>query len=161
MVAPTYTYGFDPADSTLDATRLWLQDTGSALKAVSTASGGKQWYFADQEISYALTKFPNPVLAASWLAGLLAEKFAPLVDKSVGDLRIAYGKIAAQFLALSQQLRAQADSTDVTLYAGGISRSDMENVDANSDRNKPPFSIKQFNIPNSADAAQIPGEDCE
>lgn len=157
MVTPTYTYGFDPANNPVDAVRLWIQDTGPNNNASPPAPTPNGWEFADQEISYAITLYPNPILAAAWLAGTLATKYAGQVDKAVGDLRIAYGQRAKMYAELVSILKAQADSTVFGLYVGGVSRSDMATVEANSDRVRQPFTIKQFDIPNSADAAQIPG----
>lgn len=144
------TYSGNPADSSRDAVRFWLNDVGPST-----------WEFSDQEIDYALTLYPNPVLSAAWLAGRLAMKYAASVDKSVGDLRLSNSQKARMYADLQTSLKAQADSSGVSIYVGGVSKSDMTTVDANSDRVKPPFGIKQFDIPGSADAAQIPGEDCE
>lgn len=147
---PTSTYSGDPSISTRDKVRFWINDTGPTT-----------WEFSDQEIDYASTLYTNPVRAAAWLCSRLAAKYAAAVDKSVGDLRISYSQRAKMYLEVQAQLLAQADSTNVTIYIGGVSKSDMASVDANSDRVKPPFSIKQFDIPGSADAAQVPGDDCE
>lgn len=161
MAVPTYTYGFDPADNPVDAVRLWVQDTGPNNNASPPAPTPNGWEFADQEIAYALTLYPNAILAAAWLAGTLAAKYAGLVDKSVGDLRIAYGQRWKAYQALVTTLKAQADSTGAGLYVGGVSKAEMERVASNSDKVEQPFRIKQFNIPGSADAAAVPGDDCE
>lgn len=158
---PTYTYGFDPANNPVDAVRMWLNDTGPGDGSSPPAPTPNGWETADQEIQYALTLYPDPILSAAWLAARLMAKYAALVDKSVGDLRIAYSQRWHAYQALVTMLKAQSESTNVTLYIGGVSRADMQRVESNSDRVKQLFRIKQFNIPNSADAAQIPGEDCE
>lgn len=143
------TYSGDPASSSRDAVRFWLNDVASP------------WEFSDQEIDYALTLYPNAVLSAAWLAGRLAMKYAASVDKSVGDLRISNSQKARMYADLQTSLKAQADSTGVTIFVGGISKADMATVDADTDRNAPPFGIKQFDIPGSADAAQIADDDSD
>ncbi len=150
MTTPTYTYGNDPAGNTSDAVRFWINDVGPTV-----------WEFSDQEIAYSLTLYPNPVLAAAYLANRLAMKYSAYVDKSVGDLRIANSQRAKMYLELSEQLKSQSEQTNVTIYVGGVSRSNMQAVASNSDRVRQPFTITQFDIPGSAEKARTPGEGCE
>jgi hypothetical protein len=148
--APIWTYSGDPSNSDRDAVRLAISDTDESSPLLF-----------DSEIDYTLTQFANPLLAAAQLARTLAGKFAQKVNKSVGDLRISYSDIAKNYRALADDLQEQGEATGVQIYAGGTSKADMRAVASNSDRPHDPFRRKQFNIPNAADTAQIPGEDCE
>lgn len=125
-----WTYSGDPANSPLDATRFFVQDT------VSTDQ-----QFQDAEVNYVLTKYPQPRAAAAMLADVLALKYARFADKAVGDLRISYNQRAKTYQALAATLRAEAATEDLTVYSGGISVSDAQKVEANTDRVKPPFKI--------------------
>lgn len=149
--APAWTYSGDPSLSARDAVRYYISDTDSANPLVY-----------DGEIDYLLANYATPLFAAAQAARNLGGKFAKQVtSKRVGDLALTYANQAANYMALAASLQSQAEMKGVTIYAGGISKSDMASVDGNSDRVKPPFAIKQFNIPGSADAAQVPGDDCE
>lgn len=150
-VAPIWTYTGDPQNSDRDAVRFYIQDTDSA---------NPQIY--DAEIDMLLAQFGSPLYAAAQAARSLGAKYARKVSKRVGDLSINYGDIAKNYSSLADELQQQAEQTGISsgIYIGGISRSDMAAVAAQSDRVKQPFDRKQFDIPNSADSAQIPDENC-
>lgn len=138
MSTPTYTFSGDPATSSLDAVRFWIQDMG-----------GPPWLVSDQAINYVLTGYPNVLLAAAQICRSLAALFAQRVSKRVGDLSINFSDKAKQYLALADDLEAQGSMSSIAPYAGGISHADRDAVDGDSDRVKPPFKSKQFDNPSN------------
>lgn len=149
-LAPTSTYSGDPSLSSRDAVRSMIGDVGPST-----------WQFTDAEIDYQVSSYPSALYAAAQMARVLAGRYASKVNKRVGDLSINFSDIAKNYRSLADDLQAQAERTGNTIFVGGISKSAMAAADANTDRNKTPFAIKQFDIPGSADAAQIPGDECE
>lgn len=149
--APIWTYSGDPSLSARDAVRYYISDTDSANPLVY-----------DGEIDFLLAQFAGPLYAAAQAARNLSGKFAKQVmSKRVGDLALTYQNQATIYAALAIDLDNQAAIHGSTMYVGGVSKAEMARVEAQSDRVKQPFTIKQFNIPGSADAAQVPGDDCE
>lgn len=128
----TNSYSGDPADSSKDAVRFWIQDTASP------------WLFSDEEIEFALTKYGAPLATSAALCETAAAQFARLCDKSVGDLRISYSQRQQAYLNLAGKFRADAVTENMTVYIGGVSKSDVTLVSQNSDRIKPPFRETQF-----------------
>lgn len=130
---PLATYSGDPSSSTRDAVRLWLSDTDMSSPKL-----------LDGEIDYLLGIYPNPMLAAAQGARSLAAKWSGKASKRVEGLSISYGELAGNYLTLAADLEARASTMDVIPYAGGTSVSDMQNVNANTDRPRPAFSRDQF-----------------
>lgn len=131
----TTTYSGNPADSDKDAVRFWIEDTAATFA------------LTDEEIAYVLTIYPNPMAAAAACARALAAKYAKLVDKEVGDLKIKYSQRGTAYLALAERLEAQSGLVGLVPYGGGISIADMQAVDLDSDRPAPPIRIGQFDNP--------------
>lgn len=128
-------YSGNPAVSDKDAVRFWIEDTTAPFA------------LTDEEIAYVLTIYPTPMAAAAACARALAAKYAKLVDKEVGDLKLKYSQRGAAYLALAERIEAQAGLVGLMPYAGGISIADMQAVDQNSDRPVPPIRIGQFDNP--------------
>lgn len=104
----------------------------------------------DAEVKYFVDNEANYSLAGAAAAKTLAMKFARKADKAIGDLRITYGHMVDNYLKLSKELRTAAlRSAPVNVYAGGISVSDKDTVEANSDRVTPAFYREQFDYPGS------------
>lgn len=130
-----YTYSGDPSSSPMDAVRFWIQDTASP------------WLASNQEITYVLVNYPNPILAAAQMCRSIATKFANAVNKRVGDLSINYSDKSKAYLAMAEQFDLQGVMSGLTPYAGGISLSDMQADVQNTDKVRPPFYQDQFDIP--------------
>lgn len=128
----TATYSGDPTDSSKDAVRFLIGDTSATFE------------ITDEEIAYILTLYPTPLGAAAACCRALASRFAKMVDKEVGDLKIKYSQRQKAFLDLAGQLEQQSGLTGLMPYAGGISVADKETVEADSDRPKPSFRSGQF-----------------
>lgn len=145
---PAWTYSGDPSLSDRDAVRNYIGDTDSANPQLF-----------DAEIDYLLTQFGSPLLSAAQACRNLISRYARRVSKRVGDLSINYSDIVKNYTALAEQLQTQGEQAGANLYAGGTSVSDMESVDANTDRVRPPFQRKQFDIPNASQNIQAPPDE--
>lgn len=132
----SFTYTGNPSTGTTagrrDAVRLLLKDltSGSPL-------------YADAEIAFFLTHHNNNVwrAAASAATGLSAREAE---SKSVGDLSISgFGK---SWKDLAAEYRRHADS-HVVSYAGGLSISDKQMAETDTDRVRPAFTRTLFQNP--------------
>jgi len=125
--------------SGLATVRMLIQDTDS----------GDQ-LFSDSEIGYYVDSAANYTLAAVAAARTLAMKFGRKADKAVGDLKITYSHMVANYLKMASDLRSAAlRAAPVNVYAGGISVSDKDTVKADTDRTEPSFYRNQFDYPGS------------
>jgi hypothetical protein len=132
----SFTYTGAPSTATptgrRDAVRLLLKDMSSGSPL-----------YQDSEIEFFLTHFNSNVWrAAAYGAIGLAAREAD--SKSVGDLSISgFGK-SWRDLAAQYQSHAEAH---VSLYAGGISVSDKQTAEADTDRVQPAFTRTLFENP--------------
>ena len=123
-----WTYGADPANSTRDAVRLFLGDTDSTDQQLS-----------DSEINYFISLFPTTYAAAAMAARAVAAKYARLVSKSVGDLRIEYQQRQASYAAIAVSLDEQAGAAGASPYLGGLTLADKESNSENTALVQPDF----------------------
>lgn len=125
----TATYGNSPSTSNIDAVRFLTKDTstGSAINS-------------DEEIQWLIDTYPSIYLAAAAAADAIAGSYADQASsKKVGDLSISYGGRAVEYTALAKSLRMQA-ALKATPFSGGISISDKDSQEADSDWDRPSFS---------------------
>ena len=139
----TYT---DPSNSNSDAVRWLVGDT-------DTSNADLQ----DEEIAFALTQAGDDVyLAAAISARALAGKFAKLVDTKFESVSSDYSNLRDNYYALATKLEKQSKqygSRGLGLpAAGGLTYSDIDANDQNTDRVDPVFKQGQFaNPPRSYD----------
>ncbi len=124
----TWTYNLSPgtasADERRDAVRVLIKDT-----VVTSAK------LQDEEIAFFLAQSGNSVWrAAARACRALADAAASRI--SVGDLSIADQSIG--YLDWAKSYDRQADM-GATAFAGGISVTDRDNRDQDTDRIKPAF----------------------
>lgn len=131
----TTTYSGNPAASDRDAVRFWIEDTAEPFA------------LSDEEIAYVLTIYPSPMGAAAACARALAAKYAKMVDKEVGDLKLKYSQRYTAYIALADRIEAQDGMIGIMPYGAGISVADKLAVDLDSDRPAPPIRIGQFDNP--------------
>lgn len=124
----TWTYSGNPSASTRDEVRFLVGDTDTADQLAQ-----------DEEIAYAVAQEANARAAAARVARAIAAKFARKADKSVGDLRISYKQQYDNYIALADELTRDAAIYGAMPYAGGISESDKDSVEDDSDRVNPSF----------------------
>lgn len=121
----------DLANTPIDQVRLLIGDTESTDPQ-----------FQDEEIAFFLLTL-SPYRAAAQCCRALSAKFSRSVNFAAGMTRIAYGDLAKAYalraIAFDQQAtRAGAGGMP---YAGGISKSDKQLQDADSDRVEPQFTL--------------------
>lgn len=130
----SWSYSGDPSYSTQDKVRFLIGDTDESDQQVS-----------DEEIAAILVDFPNPYNAAVQIVRSLVAKYSRRVEKSksIGDLSISYSSAADGYRDLLKSLLTQAALHGGLCepYAGGISISDKENQESDSDRVVPAFRI--------------------
>ena len=140
-------YTGNPSTSTPDAVRLLIGD-------VSTSTS--QEIFSDGEIDFFVADRPNTYLAASAalqtiLGTTRADRFQTVQSKKVGDLSIQFtaGAAGGSYLTIRdkiKQLRMQG-VRKVKPYAGGISQSDKDATQQDTDLDNYHFRIGQFDHP--------------
>lgn len=118
-----------PESSARSYIRLLLGDTSSSKAMLS-----------DEEIDAFLSLEGGRDIAAAAAADAIGATFARQVDKTVGELKISIAQASEHYFALGDRLRFKAASRAAP-YAGGISVSDKSDVEADTDRVKPAFSI--------------------
>jgi hypothetical protein len=142
-------YTGNPSTDTSDAVRLLIGD-------MSTSTGTE--IFADNEIEYFVAARPNVYLAASEalmsiLGSTRADQFRTIQSKKVGDLSLQYtaGSAGGSYLTIREkikQLRMQG-VRKVSPYAGGISQSDKETAESDTDWERPFSRVGIHDNPNS------------
>jgi len=139
----TYT---DPSNSNSDAVRWLVGDTDTSNAELQ-----------DEEIAFALTQAGDDIyLAAAISARALAGKFASLVDTKFESVSSDYSNLRDNYYALAVKLEKQSKqygSRGLGLpAAGGLTYSDIDSNDQDSDRVDPVFKQGQFaNPPRSYD----------
>jgi hypothetical protein len=128
---------FDPSDSPVDAVRFLLGDTGTPPQ------------LTDPEIEFALDQNANPYSAAAICARALAARYARRVDTKFETIESKYSQLRDSFEQLARSLDTQAKRRGGlgTPIAGGLSKAEVETVQADSDRVKPFFTDNRFNNP--------------
>lgn len=123
---------FDDSDlenSAKDQVRLLIGDTDESDKLIS-----------DPAITFRLSEAGQNVrLAAAACCEDIAAKFARKVDYKNGSLSVSASKRADAYRALAMELRRR-DSELCEVFAGGLTRSGKDALEADSDAIQPRFS---------------------
>ena len=122
-----FTWTGDPANSTLEAIRWYIDDTAS--------SNAK---FQDAEINYAYDTEYSVLGAAALLCEKLAAKYAGEANRSLGPMSISLSNLSSQYEKKAQMFRRRK-SAYATPYAANISSTDEETWENDSDVNQPVF----------------------
>lgn len=113
----------------------------------------------DDAVQLALDSEGGGVLAGAAVAAeAIAAFYARKADKKVGSLSIAYSQLYDHYMALATRLRAKA-ATSAGAYAGGISVSDKESVEDDSDRVVPAFTVDMLDNPNVGNVSGLSEEE--
>lgn len=124
---------YDPSlPSEKDKVRLLIGDTSVATPL-----------YQDETIEAMLDIHGSANPTAVALCRALAAKYSRDADKWVGDLKINASQRAKAFLALAESLAKEAASRGVP-SAGGILKSERDDMEANTDRISPFFRRDQF-----------------
>ena len=137
-----WTYGGNPAASALAAIRFLTGDTDTNDQLIN-----------DEEIAWTNNQVTGSDTATTALYEVsyrvmiaIASKFSRLADQSVGDLKVDMFQKATNAREQAALLKQQAlrEGNTPTPYAGGISVSDKEIDEENSDIVQPYFSRGQW-----------------
>ena len=133
----TWTYSGDPATNNRDAIRFMIGDTDTNDQLLN-----------DAEIAYELAQNSSGLYrtAASALRGIIAR--GRFVDKSVDGLSVSASQRASQADSLAEYFDRRATRA-VSIYAGGMSISEGQSYDANTNIPAFQFSMGQFSYPST------------
>jgi len=134
----TWTYDGDPSANDRDAVRFLSGDTDTTDQLVT-----------DEEIAWLLTENPNVYSAAAEACRAIASAFARFSDKSVGDISESASQKAEAYTKRADDLEA---GIMVIPSFGGLSISEKETLDQDTDAVQPSFRIGQDDHP------EIPSE---
>lgn len=130
------------ASGRLNTVRLLVGDTNTADQQAQ-----------NEEIAFALSETnDNVYYAAAWIAKTIASQYARQVDTSLdGALSAKYSDLSKNYKALSENLEYQGKKAGavVGVVAGGISKTDITTVRANTDRVEGSFRRDRFRNPPS------------
>ena len=138
----TWTYSGDPASNARDAIRFLTGDTDTNDQLIN-----------DEEIAWTNNQVTGSDTATTALYEAsyrvmiaIASKFSRLADQAVGDLKVDMFQKATNAREQAALLKQQAlrEGNTPTPYAGGISVSDKEIDEDNSDIVQPFFSRGQW-----------------
>lgn len=140
-----WTYNGTPGTATAaerrDSVRFLVGDTDTTDQQVQ-----------DAEITFALSQASNDIyLAASITAEAIAGKYSRLVNSSFEGMRTDYSDLVSQYQSLARKLKQDSKKFGSTGIgspdAGGISISEIDSVEDDSDRPTPAFRRGQFRNP--------------
>lgn len=131
-----------PTDYTIDADLGLLIFTTAPGSATAIVAQFAYAEMSDESINAIIALESNNYMAAALCAQSIAGKYATLVDKSVGDLKLSYSQRSKAWADLSKSLRMSArisTSSVLSPWAGGISQSEKTTERADTDRVQPVF----------------------
>ena len=110
-----------------------------------------------EEIMFSLSENSNNIYySASWIAKVIASKYSRKVNTELdGALRSDYSDLAKQYMSLADKLEYQGktsgsgSSVGIGVLAGGITKTSIETVRANTDRIEGSFRRDRFKNPPS------------
>jgi hypothetical protein len=126
----------NPLGSTKDQVRYLVGDTDPDDPLTS-----------DEEIIWQLSENPDVRLAAVAVARQIATVFARYATVRTQDTQVDWNARATQYRLIAQDLERQSSERSAIPYAGGISRSDKETVEADTDRVAPAFTKHLHDYP--------------
>ena len=107
--------------------------------------------FSDEEIEFYIAEEANIYGAASVACESLQAKFAGGVSKTVGKLSIELQQRVAHYKDLAETYKAKSKMKGgIQLFAGGLSISQKEAINSNTDRVDPSFFRDMHDFPGTA-----------
>ena len=104
----------------------------------------------DEEVNFWIDNSAGTMFAAAHCAETLAAEYARRVDKSIGPAQLSVSQRQKHYHDLAAGLWAKAPSfIAIEPYVGGISVSDKETIEDDSDRVTPSFVIGWDDNPGS------------
>jgi hypothetical protein len=138
----TWTYVL-PIATPKDEVRFYSGDTDSSRQLVQ-----------DEEIAFVLTTQPNTLLAAAIVCDAAAAKLSQEADARVGDVSESSSQKATAFRQRAKDLRSNGYKLAKPIF-GGITRSQKEALDQDTELVQPSFRVGQDDhpgVPNERDA---------
>lgn len=135
----SWSYSGNPASNTKDMVRFLIGDTITADQLLQ-----------DEEITAVLAGEPDVTKSAAICAESISAKYSRLADVAVGKTRISYSQKSEAYSRLSDKLTsevASSKSLKAVPYAGGISVTDKDAQQLDSDRVDPMFERDMFDYP--------------
>ncbi len=133
----TWLYSGNPATSNKDAVRFLIGDTNTTDQKLQ-----------DEEINYLLTVYGTPAMAAAESLEQLARRMAQSAEFAIGRYRESLVEGATLLNQKARELRQQAGAIGAKgIYAGGISRTDKDAQELDTDRVQPAFARDQHAHP--------------
>jgi len=145
----TWSYSGNPASSPLDEMRFVLGDT-----TPNTGLDPNNELLQNEEINYALNKYPDFFTAAVVLCEAIIAKFTRMVDETTGDESVSASQRAEQFRKMAEDLRKKIGFSTLLLYAGGTSKAADQQLNSDTDRVKPQFEVGMDDNPYAAERGQ-------
>ena len=147
-------WSYNPADlntttsaGRINTVRLLVGDTDTTDQQVQ-----------NEEITFSLAENSDSVyLAASWVAKAISAKYARLVTTKLdGALSANYSDLAKQYQTLADELeyRGKTDGAAIGILAGGITKSNVQAVRANTNLIEGSFRRDRFKNPPSYDTPE-------
>jgi len=132
----SFTYNPNDLTTNLNQLRNLIQDVSSTAPE-----------FQDAEIDFYNDQSSSIYSAAMLASNVLSMKYAQEVDKTVGKLKLAASKKSEHYKDMASEFKLMAEEKgSQQLYAGGISISDKDTVEADTDRVEPDFSKGMFDF---------------
>jgi len=146
----TWTYKGEPGTIPRDHVRLLIGDTDCEDQLLS-----------DGEILFFLDENGSAKSAAVAAAQAIAAKFSRLADEKVGQVSVTYSQKAEHYRNLADTLKTQLSVTRLAPYAGGISVSDKDLVESDTDRVNPAFTRTTHQNPEAPNVFEDEDDDDE
>lgn len=127
---------------TFTSTAPFATDRDYVRLRIGDTSSGDQ-LLQDEHITGAISEWVNRDLAAAACAEMVGAYYARKVDKTAGKLSISMSQASEHYFGLAKRLRMEV-ALGAKPYAGGISVSDKESEESDSDRVAPAFSVGIF-----------------
>lgn len=145
-----WTYTGDPRSSEKDEVRFLVGDTDFDDGQVQ-----------DEEVLYALQVEGSTLRAAVRVARAIAAHYARAVEKQVGDLKIKASEKYKNYLDIMKALEEEAAGSipGASPFAGGISKTQKDTQENDSDRVEPAFSRGMMDNPNTSSAEDVRDRD--
>lgn len=144
-----WSYSGNPSTSSTDAVRFLAGDTDD-----------REPLCADEEVAYAIAQNTTVQGAAAAVCEAIAARFAREADTTISPQggvshTVSYSQRAGAYRMLAQQYRNQettgvGSTGGVAPYCGGISRSDKDSREDDSDRVSPAFVSGMFQYAETA-----------
>ena len=132
-----FSYNDSDLSTELNQVRLLIEDTNSTSVL-----------FSDEEIEFFISQEANIYGAAAVACESLQAKFAGGVSKTVGKLSIELQQRVAHYKDLAETYKAKSKMKGgIQLFAGGLSESQKDAVNSNTDRVQPDFFRDMMDFP--------------